>query len=127
MNFEFIRKLLKNVPEEQVNDAVTALMNANLEVYMKVRGDSYKTMADSDECKDGDIYVSAADLEAAKVIVEGLGLQEFICSAKESVVVKSELQKAEEEFIRKNKRQQILCLIIMAAVVVYWVVQTLIR
>lgn len=127
MNFEFIRMLVKEVPDEHLDTVITSLTAANLEVYAKTGEGSYKHTVDSGDYEDHNIYVSAADMEHAKQIVDELGFGRWICSPEESVVVKSELQRAQEEFVRKQKRQQVLCLILMAAVAVYWVIKALIH
>ncbi len=127
MNFEFIRMLVKEVPEEHLDTIMTSLTAANLEVYAKAEGGSYNNTAESSTCKDSNIYVSAADLNHAKEIVEKLGFGSYICSPEESMVEKSELQKAEEEFFRKQKRQQLICLLLMAVAVVYWMIRALIQ
>lgn len=123
MEFEFIRRLVKDVPQEQVIPFVEALFEEGMELYQKAEGDSYRIMSSTDECEEGDVYICASDWGRGKEIAIRMELLPYLCTPQEARVVRSELEIAEEKYFRKQKRQQVFCLVLMAGVAIYWLVK----
>ena len=125
MDYSFVRKLVKEISVEEVKRIYSILSEKGIEIFVKVE-DIYENMTMDDVSEEtllnnNGLYVSAADLVFARTLVEELGLGQCLCSETESNVnmEKSEVEKAEEEFYRKHKQNQIFAWVIIAGVVVF--------
>ena len=74
-------------------------------------------------CLDNEIYITAADRGRAVEIVTELGLGEQVCEDKQIPETLSELEKAEEQFMRKRKRTYIEGIVICVIVFIYMIVR----
>ncbi|MBQ3560043.1 MAG: hypothetical protein IJA07_11060 [Agathobacter sp.] len=129
MDYSFVRKLVKDISVEDAKKIYSLLSEKGIEIFVKV-GDIYENMimehiSEEIFVNNSDLYVSAADLVFARTLVEELGLGRCLCSETESNtnIEKSEVEKAEEEFYRKHKQNQIFAWVIIAGVVVLMVLQ----
>ena len=122
MNYEFVRMILKDVPENKLEEVFELLHKNGLEIYSKAGDSTYTHVTNASACKDGKVCVSAADWEMAEELLRAAGYEKWICSQKESVVVKNPARAAEEEFYRKRKIRQIECLVVVVLVVLYMLI-----
>lgn len=128
MDFSFIRKLVKAVSELEVRKIYQMLTVNGIEVFIKMK-DGFSNMTLEDVVESGELYVSAADLSYAREVVETLGLGQYLCDETEANenVGKSEVEKAEEEFYRKHKQNQIFAWVIIAGVIVFMMMQFFVK
>jgi hypothetical protein len=72
-----------------------------------------------------EFYVSAADLDAARELIQEVGFEQNLCGEEETNanVQLSEVEKAEEEFYRKHKQNQLFVWVIIAGVVIFMILQ----
>lgn len=124
MQYDFIRKLSKDVSETDVKNIYKALTENGIEVFMK-QDNGYCNMTDENSISKAELYVSAADLNVARELVRAQGLGQYLCSEDEfnENVGKSEVEKAEEEFYRKHKQNQVFALVIIAGVIIFMIMQ----
>lgn len=124
MDYSFVRKVVKNIPAVNAQKLYQALTSNGIEVFEK-KDDAYHNMTMDMISENSDLYVSAADLEYAREVIKGVGLEEYLCSELEmsGSTVKSEVEKAEEEFYRKHKQNQVFAIVIIAGVIVVMLMQ----
>jgi hypothetical protein len=124
MDYSFVRRLVKNISETDADKIFQRLYENGIEVFGKKK-DVFSNVTLGHVAEYAEFYVSAADLETARILVEGLGLGQYLCSKAEAQmsVEKSEVEKAEEEFYRKHKQNQIFAWAIIFLVIVFMVVQ----
>lgn len=124
MEFDFIRKLANNITNADSQKIYQILTDKGIEVFVK-KENGFSNMTLNDSFEKNDLYVSAADLDFAITLVEGLGLGQYLCSEAEANVhvEKSEVEKAEEEFYRKHRQNQIFAWVIIAGVAVFMIFQ----
>ena len=108
MNYQFVRKLVKDVQEIDKEKILAVLQKNGIET-MVLQEQDYRNVVDVLQWNSTDLYVSAADLECAKNLINKLEMNSYLCSDAESNIKseKTEVEKAEEEFYRKHKQNQI--------------------
>lgn len=119
MDYRFVRKLMDTDCAEIQQAVVAALGQAGIELF--VRGEekgTFVNLSGEVAVKDGELFVSAADLEKGREIAEALGYGSLL--AKEPVLqeMKSELEKAQEAYDKKRKWMYIECLVVVGIAVV---------
>lgn len=120
MDYRFIRQLLHIQTPEAEQAVCDALRNAGMEVFTKMGEEcAFQNLPPERKAKDGDIYVSAADLERAQEIVRELGYGDMLAANPIPGGIQSEVEKAEEAYYKKRKWLYVECLVIVAAAVVY--------
>ncbi len=122
MDYSFVRRLTSNIEVNTCKRIFNYLSENGIEVFIK-NGHEYTNWS-SDACEyaeECDLYVSAADLEFARGLVTGIGLEKVLCTEKEisKGVEKSPVEKAEEEFYRKHKQNQVFAWAVIAGVIIY--------
>lgn len=124
MDYSFVRKVVKNIPVVNAQKLYQTLTSNGIEVFEK-KDDAYHNMTLDMISENNDLYVSAADLAAAIEYINELGLQEYLCKDTETKVnvAMSDVEKAEEEFYRKHKQNQLFALVIIAVVVIFMLMQ----
>ncbi len=124
MDYSFVRKVVKDIPVVKAQKLYQTLASNGIEVFEK-NDDAYQNMTMDMISENNDLYVSAADLEYAREVIKGVGLEEYLCSELEmsASTVKSEVEKAEEEFYRKHKQNQVFAIVIIAGVIVVMLMQ----
>ena len=124
MDYSFVRKVVKDIPVVKAQKLYQTLASNGIEVFEK-KDDAYHNMTMDMISENSDLYVSAADLEYAREVIKGIGLEEYLCSELEMSggTVKSEVEKAEEEFYRKHKQNQVFAIVIIAGVIVVMFMQ----
>lgn len=124
MDYSFIRKLVKKVSAVNVEKTFQVLTSNGIEVFVKI-ADEYQNMTVDMISENTDLYVSAADLEQARELMKAVGLGEYLCTEMEenASMAKSEVEKAEEEFYRKHRQNQIFAWVVIAGVVMLMIIQ----
>lgn len=130
MAYSFVRKLVKDVPQTEASQICRTLMQSGIDVLHK-RDEIYEYVSLEElDTKEAAVllqvlYVSAADLEYAKSLVKELGMEAFLCSEAEvnASMEMSEVEKAEAEFYRKHKQNQLFAGIIIVGVIVFMLFQ----
>lgn len=130
MAYSFVRKLVKDVPQTEASQICRTLMQSGIDVLHK-RDEIYEYVSLEElDTKEAAVllqvlYVSAADLEYAKSLVKELGMEAFLCSEAEvnAGMEMSEVEKAEAEFYRKHKQNQLFAGIIIVGVIVFMLFQ----
>ena len=140
MNYEYMRKLTNRVSLDIHDKIVKRLLEKDIEVYEKTTNDSFRGIAilnmsgaerrfsidnPDDGCISDVLYVSAADLEYARRCVTELGMEQYLCPLEETQVVKSEAEKAEEEYYKKRKIRLIECAVVILAAAIYMIYKSL--
>ena len=117
MDYSFIRKLTKKVSEIEARDIFEKLSKHSIEVFIK-EDTSFRNVLDQDDISERELFVSDADLSFSRELLSEIGLLNVLCDDKESnaSTIKSEVEKAEEEFYRKHKQNQMMGWIIILAV-----------
>ena len=127
MNYEFLRMILKDVPEDRYTQVLEAFAAKNLELYCQTEKQAYVHVTDTSMCHNGVFCVSAADWEYAVETAKEAGLEPWLCSAEESVVVEDPAQAAEREYMRKRKIRQLECVAVIIFAILYMLVKNLIK
>ena len=124
MDYQFIRKLVKDVQEKDKEKILSILQNNGIET-LALQEQAYVNVVDILQWNGKDLYVSAADLEHARKLIEELEMNSYLCSEKEahSNGEKTELEKAEEEFYRKHKQNQIFAWCVIGLVILFMIFQ----
>lgn len=124
MDYSFVRKLIKDASSEEILAIYTALQANGLEVYIQSE-EAYQALTDASSCENGELYVSAADETYARQLISELGYEGLLCTQAENIVdaQMSEVEKAEEEYYRKHRQNQLLAGLLIAVVVVFMVIQ----
>ena len=124
MDYSFVRKLAKEAPKADADKIYQILTEKGIEVFAKSE-EGYKHVAAEDFIDFNDLYVSAADLEYAKMLVAEIGKKDVLCNEMEidASMEKSEVEKAEEEFYRKHKQNQLFAGIIIIGVIIFMLFQ----
>lgn len=126
MDYSFIRKLMDTDSEEIQQNVRTALEEAGMEVFARgAETGTFVNLSGENGAKDGELFVSAADLEQSIEIVQTLGYGSLL--AKESVLKehKSELELAQEAYDKKRKWTYIECLVVVGIAVVILLLKSL--
>lgn len=90
-----------------------------------LQGQEFRNISTGAAAADGVLYVSAADREAAAEHLRGAGLGRWISADTGQVTEKSLVEQAEEAYYRKRRMIMIECLVVLAAVMVFYLVRTL--
>lgn len=124
MDYSFVRKLIKDASSAEVLAIYTALQENGLEVYIQSE-EAYQAMTDASSCENGELYVSAADEIYARRLISELGYEGLLCKQEESIAdaQMSEVEKAEEEYYRKHRQNQLLAGLLIGVVVVYMLIR----
>lgn len=124
MGYEYIRKLVDAGTEAEARQIIERLEQEGIEVYSKTDKAADFLYTDSEKgCQDNEIYIAAADRGRAVEIVTELGFGSQVCEDKQIPETLSELEKAEEQFMRKKKRTYIEGIVICAAAFIYMIVR----
>ncbi len=124
MGYEYIRKLIAVGTEAEAKSIIERMEQEGIEVYSKTEKAADFRFTDSGKgCLDNEIYITAADRGRAVEIVTELGLGEQVCEDKQIPETLSELEKAEEQFMRKRKRTYIEGIVICVIVFIYMIVR----
>lgn len=125
MGYEYIRKLIVSDTEADAKQIIERLEQEGIEVYSKTEQAADFLFTDSEKgCKENEIYVVAADRNRAVEIVTELGLGNQVCEDEQIPETLSELEKAEEQFMRKKKRTYIEGIVICVIAFIYMIVRT---
>lgn len=124
MDYSFTRKLVKNVSEKDANTIYQSLIENGIEIFGK-KNETFSNITLENMAEYTELYVSAADLDAARELVHEVGFEQNLCDEEEinANVQMSEVEKAEEEFYRKHKQNQLFAWVIIAGVVIFMILQ----
>lgn len=144
MRQDYIRKLTIPAPVQEREAMTALLLEKGIEVFgrkitdgaaedQEFRSISNRALQDQEfrnistgaAAADGVLYVSAADREAAAEHLRGAGLGRWISADTGQVTEKSLVEQAEEAYYRKRRMIMIECLVVLAAVMVFYLVRTL--
>ena len=117
MDYRFVRKLVKNISETDGKEILLALQEKEIEIFVQAN-DEYLNLTEISNCQAGELYVSAADEAYAKELLRGLGYDKYLCTQEESTACAemTEVEKAEAEYYKKHKQNQMLALLLIGAV-----------
>ena len=126
MDYSFVRKLVKNISKENANAIYKCFVTKGIELFV-TKGEAFSNITLENLDENIDLYVSAADLTYAQMLVKEIGLENYLCNEAETKVetVKSEVELAEEEFYRKHKQNQLFAWGIILLVIGFIIVQFL--
>jgi hypothetical protein len=126
MKQDFLRQLTTPVPDAAGEKLFETFSKLGIEIYgRKTEAEGFQLLHSAKECPDGIFYVSAADREEAVKLLSMLDLSEYVS---ENIKVMSEEEKyvehATEEYYRKRRVTMLECLVVLLAVMLYYMIRT---
>ena len=120
MDYSFIRKVVQNIKKEDAEKIFNTCVANGVEVFIE-KDNAFQNASLETVTEHVDLYVSAADFEFAKELVEGLNLTVYLCNDLESVenIKKTDIELAEEEFYRKHKQNQMFAWGVILLVILF--------
>lgn len=115
MKYDFIRTLLKDVPEEDRAAVLKAGTEKHLELYCRNADGSYVLTERPEQWTDGSVYISAADREYAAAVMQETGLGQWLCPLEKAAAEEDPQDAAQREYRRKRRIGQIECLAVILA------------
>lgn len=125
MEYEFMRRLTKNLPAELLGQALAVLLEQGIEVYTEAAADKekvcYMAVDSAEQFRGGDIYIPAADRERAIELLNRLGAAGYICEDPVESLQMTEAQRLEADMIRRHRRNMAICLVVIVFVFIYYI------
>lgn len=122
-SYGFLRQLTNEVSEEQNSVLVAALMAEGMEVYSCAETEKYQLITAPSQVSEGALYVAAADMEAARELLERLGYEEALCIVQPDVEPEDEVHAATQAYLRRRKSMYIQWGIIILVFIMYMIVK----
>lgn len=121
--YGFLRQLTRELSEEQNSVMVAALLAEGMEVYGYTETEKYQLIDASSQVPDGALYVTTADMEAARELLERLGYEEALCIVQPDVEPEDEVHAATQAYLRRRKSMYIQWGIIILVFIMYMIVK----
>lgn len=122
-DYSFLRQLTKQISQTECALVIASLQEKGIELYRKEE-EGVSLILDGKEAdekkNDGQLYISAADREAAVQILQKAGLGSVISEEQMISRQKSLVEEAEEEYLKKRKIHRIECVAVLIIAVLYY-------
>lgn len=122
--YEFLRQLTVAIPGSETKKMFLLFSTQGIDLYVKADDKSYIILKETDIRDFEQLFISAADREAAVTIMENAGLSEFISENKRVLSETASLvEQAENEYYRKRKVIMYECLVVLLAAMLFYLIR----
>lgn len=125
--YSFLRKILVSDSSEILLKAYKSLSNEGLEVYVKDLDNNIKLFNEKKMGTGNLLLVPASDWDFALEILISVGLEKYLTKCEPLPDGKSDLEVAQQEFLKKRKWTYIETAVIIIIAMLYYISKSFIR
>lgn len=125
--YSFLRKILVSDSSEILLKAYKSLSNEGLEVYVKDLDNNIKLFNEKKMGTGNLLMVPASDWDFALEILISVGLEKYLTKCEPLTDGKSDLEVAQQEFLKKRKWTYIETAVIIIIAMLYYISKSFIR
>lgn len=119
-NFNFLKSLVKSESSDVLYEIFKSLSNEGLEVYICIN-ESYVLLTEDNVHENYDVlYVTEADYNFAKSLVENLGYKDNLAEIEVKRTMDSELDVAYDKYYKKRKWTYIEAVVIIILGIIFY-------